>query len=103
MKKILQLFLTLTVFFGDKICNAQDQNKTDSLFTVLSNAKEDTAKVNTLIALASELRNKNPDTSIYFANEALALATKLNYKMGIANAYLRIGIAIILLGKYEEA
>ena len=70
---------------------------------VLANAKEDTAKVNTLNTLAQEFKSNNPDTAIYFANEALALATKLNYKMGIADAYLWIGKAITNLGKYDEA
>ena len=102
MKNVIQLFLLLLVF-SVSICSAQDQHKTDSLFTALSNAKEDTAKVNTLNAVAYEFRKVNSDTAIYFGKEALALATKLNYQVGIADAYMRIGMANIGPGRFDEA
>jgi two-component system, NarL family, sensor histidine kinase UhpB len=76
--------------------------KTDSLWLALKQAKEDTAKVNTLNALSFEFRYINTDTSGYFANTALALATKLNYEMGIADSKVRIGMLCATLGKYEN-
>src|SRR5258706_12785161 len=81
----------------------QGQEKIDSLLTVLKTAKQDSIKVNALNMLAYELRNNNPDTAMYLADEALALATKANYKIGMANAYLWRGVAVMNLGKYEEA
>lgn len=97
MKKIIILFLLITFQ-----AYAQ-QSKNDSLLSVLKIEKEDTAKVNTLNELARQFRSNNPDTAIYFANEAKALATKLNYKMGIGDACLLKGIALTYAGKYEEA
>ncbi len=76
--------------------------KIDSLVLVLKSSKPDTNKVNTLNALAEELKNENPDTAIYFANEALAFATKLAYKIGIADAKLSKARANANLGKTEE-
>ena len=80
------------------------QNKTiDSLKIVLQSAKKDTTKINTLNWLAYQLRNNDPDSAIYFTDKAFALATKANYKIGIATAFLWRGVAVMNLGKYEEA
>ncbi len=100
MKKRILILICLCCFGG--LCYGQNK-KVDSLLQVLKTAKEDTTKVNTFNALAYEIANNNPDTAVYFANEALALATKLNYKMGIADAHSTIGIGLINLGKYKEA
>ncbi|HYV90313.1 MAG TPA: tetratricopeptide repeat protein [Chitinophagales bacterium] len=82
---------------------AQNNKQVDSLLSVLKIAKEDTGKVNTLNALADEFINNNPDTAIYFGSEALALATKLNYQLGIADGHWNIGIAERCLGNFEDA
>ncbi len=97
MKKIL-IFLFVTSSFA-----LAQQSKTDSLFSVLKTQKEDTSKVNTLISIARQFRSNNPDTSIYFANEAISIATKLNYKTGIGESYLLKGVALTYLGKYQDA
>src|SRR6266540_2276082 len=75
------------------------QEKIDSLFAVFKTAKQDSIKVNALNGLAYEFRSNNADTAIYFASEALALAT-INYETGIINAYLNKAIATMNLGKY---
>jgi two-component system, NtrC family, sensor kinase len=93
----------LTAFI---ICSLQcyAQNKTiDSLSIVLQSAKEDTGKVKILNWLAYLFRSNDPDTAIYFANTAIALATRINDETGIINAYLYKGIATKNLGNFEEA
>jgi len=103
MNKAL-FFLIIIVFIASQSnAGKQGQEKIDSLFSVLKTAKEDTAKVNTVIALAIECYSKNPDTAFYFANEALALATKINYNMGIAEAHFQIGTTLANQGKFDEA
>lgn len=83
--------------------NAYPQNSAiDSLQKVLQIQKEDTAKVNTLNALASEFRYYNNDTGFYFANKALALAARLNFTMGIADAKIKTGQLYSIIGKYSE-
>jgi tetratricopeptide (TPR) repeat protein len=82
---------------------SKEGNLLDSLFTVLKTQKEDIIKVNTLNAIAFEFRNNNPDTAIYFSNKALQLATKLKDKIGIADAHLQLGIALMNLGRYDES
>ncbi|MEP7169200.1 MAG: tetratricopeptide repeat protein [Bacteroidota bacterium] len=98
--KSIFLFITLNLLQHLSISKS---NVIDSLQSVLKTAKEDTAKVNILNGLAFEFRNNNPDTTIYFAKEALALATKLNYKLGIANSYLNLSSVMTNLGQFEEA
>ena len=79
------------------------QNSTiDSLRKILQTRQNDTGKVNTLNAISSQFRYENTDTSLYFANIALALAIKLSYKMGIADAKLRIARTCADQGKYNE-
>jgi signal transduction histidine kinase len=97
------LILIIFCLTKQSFCQKQGQERIDSLFTVLQKTGEDSIKVNSLNALSYEFRSNDPDTAIYFGNKALVLATKTDYKMGIANAYLSIGAAEINLGKYEDA
>lgn len=70
------------------------QNKTiNSLFKLLQTLKGDTSKVNALNELAYEFTvNADSQKSIQFANQAISLAEKINYKKGKALAFLRIGV-----------
>jgi signal transduction histidine kinase len=103
MKKALFFLFSLVFLVNQSFAQKHGQQKIDSLFTVLKTLKPDTAKVNTLDRLAYEFENNNPDTAIYFADEARVLAIKLNYKMGIANACYTIGTSLSHLGNYEKA
>ena len=76
--------------------------KSDSLAVIPLHAKEDTARVNTLNALASEFRYTNTDTAMYYSSNALSLATKLNYEMGIADSKNRISSLHASQGKFDE-
>jgi serine phosphatase RsbU (regulator of sigma subunit) len=107
MKKILFLFF----YFSFLICSSQ-QNKNagkhnpviDSLFIVLKIAKEDTIKVNTLYKLCWELENiGEPEKAMEYANTALLLSQKINFKNGTANCYSEIGTIYQNHGNYSEA
>jgi len=103
MKKALFLLIVIASIASPSLAQKQGKSRIDSLLSVLKTAKPDTAKVNTLNNLAYEFRNNNPDTTIYFAGEARALAIKMNYKLGIADAYLYSAMALYILLKYEKA
>lgn len=96
--------IVLSVFVLQLLAlNVYPQNSAiDSLQKALQIQKEDTAKVNTLNALASEFRYYNNDTGLYFANQAVALATRLNYEIGIADAKIKLGQLYSIIGKYSE-
>ena len=82
--------------------NPADLLRIDSLEKALQTQKEDTAKVQTLFALVHEFKYSNSDTALYFENTALALATKLNYRIGIARAKRGLSAICADQGKYSE-
>ena len=100
---ILFFFIFITLMTVKPVsAQKTGQVKIDSLISALESQKEDTSRVNTLNTLAYEFRNNNSDTAIYFGNEAMKLAIKLNYKEGLANSYSYIGIVKKNLGKYTS-
>jgi len=105
MKRILLITLALTgLFVGIKNTYSQDV-KIDSLIKELKTAKEDTNKVNILNKL-SEIggwRIGNYDTTMYYAQTAMQLAEKLEFKKGIATGYNNIGVIYRNQGNYPEA
>ena len=78
MKKVFPVLICFCCCTA--LCHGQDK-QIDSLLQVMKSSKEDTVKVNLLNNLASYFISNNPDTAIYFADEAQALAIKLNYQI----------------------
>ena len=73
----------------------------DSIKVLIKNSKEDNNKVELLNETADKLfRVSSFDSSIRYANLALMLAKKINYKPGIAGAYSNLGTANWDLGNY---
>jgi serine phosphatase RsbU (regulator of sigma subunit) len=71
----------------------------DSLFTLIKKDKADTNKVLHLDRLSVQFRETGYyDTSLVYANQALQLAQKLNFKKGIAYCYGNIS----LIYKYKS-
>lgn len=70
----------------------------DSLQNILSNTTADTTKVNLLI----ELGHLEPtfQKGIFYANEALKLAQKINYKPGEASAMAQLGGQYRVFGNF---
>jgi len=75
----------------------------DSLSTVLKSQQEGIEKVKTLNALAFEFKYNNADTSLHFADKALKLSNRLNYKKGVADSYMAVAAAFLTLGKSQQA
>lgn len=65
--------------------------------------QEDTAKVNTLNAIASVTYITDPDEAISYGTEARSLAEQINYPAGEALAYKNIGLAYYFQGEFAEA
>ncbi len=75
----------------------------DSLKAILETAKEDTSKVNTLNALASNISSSDPNEAIRIGSEAKKLAEQLNFQQGLASALHNIGHGYFMQGNYLEA
>ena len=100
LKKITFLFFFFLHFLG--FC--QSKHKLDSLYTLLKkNPTPDTNLAKIYYVTAAELRRVNPDSSKLFADRALSISTKLNFKEGIANAYHLIGLYYTLKTNYTDA
>lgn len=72
-------------------------------FQEILNAKSDTNKVKTLSDLCWDYRFKSADSATLFGEEALRLASQLNYPRGIAQAYNDLAIILIDQAKYRSA
>ncbi len=83
--------------------NAQN-GKIDSLQNLLDHHSQvDTVRVNLLNEIASSSRHSEPEKSLNYAEEALKLANKINYKKGIADAFNFIGLVYTDQDNYASA
>lgn len=77
------------------------QNKwLDSVKSVLNTQKPDTSKIWTLITLSESYKQSDPDSGFYYAQQALALAEKLQFDNGIFWSIVEINKSLYALGNY---
>ncbi|MGI8584155.1 MAG: ATP-binding protein [Chitinophagaceae bacterium] len=77
--KSLPLYIILLLVLTSGLAQSPEK---DSLLRLLSEAKQDTTKVNLLDNLSGMYRRSNPDSMFMFANEGLKLAQSIGYKKG---------------------
>jgi len=75
----------------------------DSIRNMLGAEKDDTAKVNSLLALSRAYLSVDPLHAINYADSARGLSERLHYQKGSAYAFKNIGNAYSKGGKYLEA
>src|SRR6185437_979170 len=89
MTKMKRLFGFLIITFcivKPSSAQRQGQDRIDSLLGQLPKAVEDTNKVKLLIDLSHTYYSINPDEGLNFGKQGLALAEKLDWEKGMANA-----------------
>jgi adenylate cyclase len=96
-----KVFFYLAIFAVSSLSAAPD-NQIDSLKIVLKTAVEDTSRVNTLLALCSNIVRSAPPEAIRYANQARDLSVLLNFKKGLAYSYKSLGMAYYFQGNYVE-
>ena len=85
---------TFTFLLAISCCVVLAQNKfTDSLMHQLSQSKEDTTRVLVMADLCYFYRYTNIDSSVFYGQNALALAQKIEFKRGEADALNKLGLA----------
>jgi two-component sensor histidine kinase len=106
-RQMKYLLIGSTLFFYYFSAFGQQSNgstalttRTDSLLNLLKAAKEDTNKVNILYHLSEECVEEDV---LKYAELAMQLAEKLNYKKGIAGASNNIGFVYANKGQIEKA
>jgi tetratricopeptide (TPR) repeat protein len=78
-------------------------HKADSLKVVLTHAQRDTDKVNTLLALASEVETTNPDTAVLLSKQALNIAKRAAWHSGMIKSFNSLGIYYDVKGEINTA
>src|SRR6185503_212551 len=86
MKKLLLLFIITGQVRQQSLAQLQGQERIDSLLGQLPKANDDTNKVKLLVDLSHTFYSINPDDGLKFGQQGLALAEKLEWKKGMANA-----------------
>jgi class 3 adenylate cyclase len=92
--------IALCIFFS--ISLSAQSPKTDSLIAVIELLEDDSVKVNALNELSLNLWDSNPDSSISYARDALALGNKIHFKKGVAYALKNIGLVHFMKSDYME-
>jgi adenylate cyclase len=116
MKRIFILFFTILCSLFTIHCAAQEKHLIDSLETMLKNfdaAKKelgikaprmmDTVKANILYQLGLGNIDGNPDKAYDYANQCWTISESINYKEGVANAYLLFGWIHRRKGNFNDA
>lgn len=83
--------------------HAQSPQYIQGLKNQISTSKDDTTKVKQLINLSNNLSNFEFKDAIKYANEALAISSKLNYIKGKTGSYNSLADAYWYHSDYEKA
>jgi len=96
-------FLVITGWFLNGNLPAQNRQKIDSLYALERAAKDDTSRVNLLNTICQEYLVSEPEVALDYANQALDLATKLEYHRGEAYAYRNIALYHYNHNEFDKA
>jgi two-component system NtrC family sensor kinase len=86
MKKFFLFIVIISCVQKQLLAQLQGQDRIDSLLTQLPKANEDTNKVKLLVDLSHTYYSIDPDEGLKFGKQGLALAAKLDWIKGQANA-----------------
>ena len=104
IKRLIKYVLYVVAIFFCQLTLLAQQNKIDSLLTLLKTDKEDTNKVIHFNYLASKYRSIGEfDKSLQYGSSGLELSKKINYDKGTSDSYSTIGIVYQNKGNYEKA
>jgi two-component system NtrC family sensor kinase len=99
----MKYLLLLLLLWSTNNAYAQSQNM-DSLLNLLSNAKEDTLKVNLLAKLGNHYEyHSNPDSALLTYYQALELAKSIGYEKGEMEVQSLLGFYSWRLGDFSTA
>lgn len=97
--------ITVCCLFSSQLFFSQNQ-KIDSLLSVLKTAKTDSNKVKSMYRLSLEYNNnkiRKYAKTVELANEILALSEKINFKKGIYYYHYQLGYALYKNNETEKA
>ena len=99
LKRKLYVFFTIIAVF---LCfDARCDVLPDTL--KINTMRDDTAKVNLINKIADEFRDFDTEKGLFYANKALVLAQKLQYKYGVGEAHKAMGVIYYRMGIYDAS
>lgn len=102
--KIRHIYIVLALLPANSpAVTGQLLNERDSLRNVIINAREDTLKVWNYISLGQLYESNNPDSAIWFYEQALNLSKRLDYTRGIISYYTNVTYVYNILGKKDTS
>lgn len=91
------------LFFGFSfLCDAQNNNKLDSLTDALNKAPHDSTRVEILVNLWRATAYNDPASGVKYARDIIDESQKIDFKTGTATGYQRLGIAQSFLGDRDS-
>jgi two-component system, LytTR family, sensor kinase len=99
----MRAWLSLLFMWLLRTIPAQDPTLVHELQAALRREQADTARVQTLARLCYNLTNSDPDSALYYGEQALGLALRINDAKGIADAHNNLGYLAINQGRLNEA
>jgi serine phosphatase RsbU (regulator of sigma subunit) len=102
-KNTLCFLLFLFFFQTSFLAKADSKHYADSVETVLSKMKDDTAKVKLMNSTSWKIHRSEAELAIGLANRALEISKKINYTKGIAADYNLLGSYQMDKGDYTAA
>jgi hypothetical protein len=91
--KIFAIILILLIYRMPVVLGQTVPQRTDTLKRLLMETRQDTSRVLLMAQLSINYRFFKPDSSMFFAQQALKLARQLNYSKGKARALYTYGEA----------
>jgi tetratricopeptide (TPR) repeat protein len=102
LKKISFIFLIMLIFIKSE--NLTYGNKKDSLLNIINTQTyQDTIRVKAMNEYTLMLYNIQPDSALYFSKEALRIATKENFEIGIVVSHDRLARYYWMTGEFSLA
>jgi len=99
----MYIYWTLIVLLFSGFLNlVYSASAKDSLKHVLHSTPEDTAKVNLYHTLSLEITAEEPDSAMFYAEQSIELAKKLNYIKGEARGNYTKGKILLSQSRYKD-
>src|SRR5688572_20105162 len=99
IKQFIFILLLLVLVWNSKA----QQPDIDSLRHEIDIAQNDTIKIVLFSTITETYAETRPDSSVYFAEQLLMLARKLNFKLNEVFALAQIGYAFLNMGNYPRS
>lgn len=101
---MIRFILFIGLFFSLTTCFSQENKREiDSLKTLINNTSVDTMKVKYLMKLEYAYRFYDHKKGLEYADKALKISYKINFKRGIALCYNNIGNSYLDRGEHSKA